>query len=233
MSSAGFLLQIERFVMAVSGKKIKIAVLLSGGGTTLQNLIDKIGAGELNAEVVVVVSSKDGVAGIERAQKHNIPAVVVPSKNFRKDGAPDWTAMSREINRQIKSFTPDLICLCGFMCFYLVPEEYTGKVMNIHPALIPAFCGRGMWGHNVHEAVIEAGVKVSGCTVHFVNDKYDAGPVILQRTCPVYPTDTPDTVAARVFIEECQAYPEAIRLFAAGRLKIEEDVVRILPHAAR
>ncbi len=215
--------------MAANSKKLRIAALLSGGGTTLQNLIDQIDVGKLNAEIVLVVSSKENVAGLERAAKHNIPAVIVPSKNYRRDGFPDWVAMSRDINRQLLAFSPDLICLCGYMCFYLVPEEFTGKVMNIHPALIPDFCGKGMWGHNVHEAVITAGVKTSGCTVHFVNDKYDAGPIILQRTCPVLPTDTPDDIAARVFKEECIAYPEAIRLFAAGRLKIDGEIVRILP----
>lgn len=210
-------------------KKLKIAALLSGGGTTLQNLIDLIDAGKLNAEVVLVISSKEGVKGLDRAAKHNIPSAVVPSKAFRKDGAPDWDAMSDEITRVLGPYAPDLICLCGFMCFYRIPAAYAGRVMNIHPALIPSFCGQGMWGHHVHEAVVNAGVKVSGCTVHFVNNQYDAGPIIVQRTCPVSDADTPDDVAARVFQEECKAYPEAIRLFAAGRLRIEGEVVRILP----
>lgn len=215
--------------MVANGKKIRIAALLSGGGTTLQNLIDLIKANKLNAEIVMVVSSKELTPGLERAIAQNIPAVAVPSKNYRKDGFPDWVAMSAEINRHLLPLKPDLICLCGFMCFYLVPEQYTNKVINIHPALIPEFCGRGMWGQYVHEAVLEAGVKKSGCTVHFVNDKYDAGPIILQRTCPVLENDTPEELAARVFKEECIAYPEAIRLFAAGRLKIKNDKVQILP----
>jgi folate-dependent phosphoribosylglycinamide formyltransferase PurN len=121
----------------------------------------------------------------------------------------------------------DLVCLAGFLSYWIIPERYTGRVINIHPALLPAFGGKGMYGHHVHEAVLERGCKVSGCTVHFLSNEYDEGPIILQRCVPVYAEDTADDLAALVFREECIAYPEAIRLFAEGRLRIEGRVVHV------
>jgi folate-dependent phosphoribosylglycinamide formyltransferase PurN len=123
----------------------------------------------------------------------------------------------------------DLICLAGWLCLLHVPERYLGRTMNIHPALLPSFGGKGMFGHHVHQSVIDHGCKVSGCTVHFLDNTYDTGPIILQRTCPVLDDDTADTLAARVFEQETIAYSEAIRLFAQGRLKIEGQRVRIMP----
>ena len=119
--------------------------------------------------------------------------------------------------------------LAGFMCLIRIPDGFLGRVMNIHPALIPAFCGKGYYGHHVHEAVLEYGAKVSGCTVHFADNVYDHGPVIVQKTVPVLDGDTPDSLAARVFGKECEAYPEAIRLFGEGRLQIEGRRCRVLP----
>ncbi len=208
-------------------EKLKIIAMLSGGGTTLQNIIDLRNAGELDVDIDLVISSKEGVKGLERAKAHGIETMVVPSKDYYRGGRPDWKAMSEKLNSIILPRKPDLICLCGFMCFYELPPELLGKVVNIHPSLIPSFCGKGMCGHFVHEAVVESGVKVSGCTVHFVTNEYDAGPIILQRACPVYDTDTPDDVAARVFVEECKAYPEALRLVAEKRLTIEGKIVRV------
>jgi phosphoribosylglycinamide formyltransferase-1 len=121
-----------------------------------------------------------------------------------------------------------LVCLAGFLQLISIPEDFQGRVMNIHPALIPAFCGKGFYGHHVHEAVLAYGVKITGCTVHFCDNQYDHGPIILQRAVPVLDDDTPDSLAARVFQQECEAYPEAIRLFAEGRLRIEGRRVRIL-----
>ncbi len=207
---------------------LRLAVLLSGGGTTLENLAEAIDRGELPASIELVVVSRADAFGLERARKRKIPAVVVASRDYRRAGAgTDWAAMSARLNEVILPVKPDLVCLAGFMCKYDLPPELRGRVMNIHPALLPAFGGQGMYGHHVHEAVVAAGVKVSGCTVHFVDQEYDAGPIILQRTCPVYDTDSPDDVAARVFKEECRAYPEAIRLFAAGRLRLEGRRVRV------
>jgi phosphoribosylglycinamide formyltransferase 1 len=121
----------------------------------------------------------------------------------------------------------ELVAMAGFLKHVLIPADFAGRVMNIHPALIPAFCGAGFYGERVHRAALEYGVKVSGCTVHFVDNHYDHGPIILQRTVPVHPDDTPQTLAARVFEQECQAYPEAIRLYAAGRLRIAGRLIVI------
>lgn len=208
-------------------KKIRVIALLSGGGTTLQNIIDLSETGALPVEVVHVIASRSDAYGLERAKKHNIPATLVASKEYRRAGRTDWDAMSARLDEIILPLNPDLICFCGFMCFYKIPASLQGKVMNVHPALIPAFCGQGMCGHAVHEAAVANGVKVSGCTVHFVTNEYDAGPIIVQRVCPVYDTDNPDTLAERVMAQERIAYPQAIRLFAEGRLTIEGNRVRI------
>lgn len=204
-------------------KKINLGVLISGSGNTLQNFIDQIEAGKLPATIQLVISSKPNVPGLERAKKYNIPTAVVPYSNYN-----DVDAFSRAITTELDKYPIDLITLAGFVHFYKIPEKYKGKVINIHPGLIPAFCGHNYYGRKVHEAVINYGAKVSGCTVHFADNVYDNGPIIIQRTVPVFDDDTPDTLAARVFKEECEAYPEAIRLFAAGRLKIEGRKVRIL-----
>jgi len=213
-------------------KTLKLVVLLSGGGTTLENIYEHIEQHNLPATVDLVISSKPEAYGVQRAINHGTEHVVVSSSDHRVQNSngksrTDWCKMSDALNALILPRKPDLICFAGFMCMYVLPDELEGKVMNIHPALIPSFCGKGMYGHHVHEAVVKSGVKVSGCTVHFVNNEYDAGPIILQRTCPVYDTDTPDDVAVRVGIEERVAYPEAIRLFAQGRLSIRDRVVEI------
>lgn len=201
--------------------------MLSGGGTTMQNILEKIDEGSLNAEIVLVISSKEGVKGLERAKARNIPSVVVESKTFRQNKVTDWAAMSAAINAHVLGAAPDLVILAGFMCLYNVPRELEGKVMNVHPALIPAFCGQGMYGEKVHQAVVKKGAKVTGCTVHFVTNEYDAGPIIVQKTCPVYDTDTAEDVQKRVFEQECKAYPEAIRLYSEGRLDIVGSIVQI------
>jgi len=210
-------------------KTIGLGVLLSGGGTTLENLVEKANAGELPAEVKVVISSRADAYGLVRARNHGIDHFVIPSKNYRPLGQPaDWVGMSAEIDKVLDGYHVDLVVLAGYMCQYVIPSRYEGKVMNIHPALIPAFCGPGLYGHKVHQAVLEYGVKVSGCTVHFADQHYDHGPIIIQRTVPVLNDDTPETLAERVFAQECIAYPEAIRLFAQGRLRVEGRRVRIL-----
>ena len=206
------------------GKTLRLGVLLSGGGTTLQNILDRIDAGDLPARVEVVIASNSQAYGLERARTRGIDTHVVRRRDFA-----DSTAFSKAIDQALEPYRPDLVLLAGFMMLYRVPEKYLGKVMNIHPALIPAFCGKGFYGHHVHEAVLEYGAKVSGCTVHFVNNQYDNGPIIVQKTVPVREDDTPDTLAARVFEKECEAYPEAIRLFAEGRLRIEGRQARVLP----
>jgi len=201
---------------------IRLAILLSGGGTTLQNLIDRIADGRLQARIVLVISNHPDAYGLVRAEKAGIPTAVVDRRecNSRE-------AFSRRIFDQVRQAKADLVCMAGFLQLLLIPKDFTGRVLNIHPALIPAFCGKGFYGHHVHEAALAYGVKVSGCTVHFADNVYDHGPIILQRTVPVLGTDTSETLAERVFKEECEAYPEAIALYAAGRLRVEGRRVHI------
>ncbi len=201
---------------------IRLAVLISGSGTTLQNFFDRIADGGLRAEVAVVVSSRADAHGLERAARAGIPTAVVP----RSDCATR-DEFGRRIFDACRQHKVDLVCLAGFLQLLPIPDDFAGRVLNVHPALIPAFCGKGYYGHRVHEAVIEYGAKVSGCTVHFADNAYDHGAIVLQRVVPVLDDDTPDALAARVFVEECAAYPEAIRLFAEGRLRIEGRRVRV------
>jgi len=203
-------------------KPIRLAVLLSAGGTTLQNLLDRIADGRLAARIVLVVSNNADAYGLVRAENAGIPAAVVDRKEF--DSREEF---SRRIFERVRQSQVDLVCLAGYLQLLSIPDDFAGRVMNIHPALIPAFCGKGFYGHHVHEAALSYGVKVSGCTVHFADKVYDHGPIILQRTVSVLDDDTPDTLAARVFEQECEAYPEAIRLFAEGRLQIEGRRVHI------
>jgi formyltetrahydrofolate-dependent phosphoribosylglycinamide formyltransferase len=202
---------------------IRLAVLLSGGGTTLQNLLDRIADGGLRAEVALVVASTADAFGLQRARRAGIAAITVGRKE-----AGSLEAFSERIFTACSDARVDLVCLGGFLHLIHVPDDFVGRVMNIHPALIPAFCGKGYYGHRVHEAVLAHGAKLSGCTVHFADNEYDHGPIILQRAVAVQDDDTPETLAARVFQEECEAYPEAIRLFGENRLRIEGRRVRIL-----
>lgn len=201
---------------------IRLAVLLSGSGRTLQNLIDQTDGGRLDARIVVVISSRPDVMGVERARDAGLPVVIVRRKDH-----PDVETFSARIVETLDAHDADLVVQAGWLCYWRLPERWIGRVMNIHPALLPKFGGKGFYGHHVHEAVLEAGETQSGCTVHFVNNEYDAGPVILQRTVPVAPDDTPDSLAERVFEQECIAYPEAIRLFAEGRLRLRDGRVEI------
>jgi formyltetrahydrofolate-dependent phosphoribosylglycinamide formyltransferase len=171
-----------------------------------------------------VVSSNAGVFGVERARRAGLPTAVVARKE-----AGTREEFSRRIFDHCRTARADLVCLAGFLQLITIPEDFALRVINIHPALIPAFCGKGYYGHHVHKAVLAYGAKVTGCTVHYADNEYDHGPIILQRPCPVLDDDTPDTLADRVYAEECEAYPEAIRLFAAGRLRVEGRRVRILP----
>ena len=208
-------------------KPLKLAVLLSGSGTTLQNMVDRIAADDLQASVELVIGSRPGLKGIERAQSAGLPNVIIERKAFT-----DVAAFSHEVFRAIDAAQVDLVCLAGWLCLLEIPPQYLGRVMNIHPALLPSFAGRGMFGHHVHDAVLAHGCKISGCTVHFLDNAYDTGPIIIQRTCPVVEGDTPDALAQRVFEQEKLAYPAAITLFAQDRLKIVGRRVEILPHPA-
>ncbi len=202
---------------------LRLVVLVSAGGTTLQNLIDEIAAGRLDARIVQVISNNADAFALVRAERAGIPTAVVSRKQ-----AGSREEFSRRIFDLCRSAQAELVCMAGFLQLVTIPEDYQLRVMNIHPALIPAFCGKGFYGHHVHEAVLEAGVKITGCTVHFADNEYDHGPIILQRAVPVLDDDTPETLAQRVFAEERIAYPEAIRLFAEKRLQVVGRRVRIL-----
>lgn len=203
---------------------IQLAVLLSGSGTTLKNLLDCIADGRLRAEVRLVLSNRPDALGLWRAEKAGVPIGVIQRRDF-----PTRQEFSRAIFDRCRQADVGLVCLAGFLQLVDIPEDFLGRVMNIHPSLIPAFCGKGFYGHHVHEGVLAQGAKVTGCTVHFADNEYDQGPIVIQRAVPVLEDDTPDTLAARVFEQECQAYPEAIRLFAEGRLRIDGPRVRVLP----
>jgi formyltetrahydrofolate-dependent phosphoribosylglycinamide formyltransferase len=201
---------------------LKIAVLISGGGTTLKNLIDTIDAGDLDVEIALVVSSSPKARGLEFAEAAGIPSAVVVRKE-----SDSREAFSNDIFGRCRSAGADLVVMGGFLKQITLPDDFGHRVLNIHPALIPAFCGKGFYGHFVHEAVLKYGVKLSGCTVHFADNEYDRGPVILQKAVPVLDDDTPDVLAARVFEAECEAYPEALRLIGSGRLSIDGRRTRI------
>jgi phosphoribosylglycinamide formyltransferase-1 len=197
---------------------LRLAVLLSGGGTTLQNLLDRqVG------QIVTVIANKPEAYGLERARKAGIPTHVV-----RRGESGDASHFSQRIVTLCEQAGAELICMAGFLQRLEIPPAWFGRVMNVHPSLLPAFGGKGFFGLRVHAAVLEAGVKITGCTVHFADNHYDQGPIIVQKAVAVAEDDTPETLQARVFAAECQAYPEAIGLFAAGRLRLEGRRVRVL-----
>jgi formyltetrahydrofolate-dependent phosphoribosylglycinamide formyltransferase len=201
---------------ATSGPgRLRIAVLLSGSGTSLENLFERIDAG-LPAEIVCVVSSKENAFGLKRAESRGIPAFAVPRRKH-----PDVAAFNDALHEILDRFDPDLVCLLGFLSPFETRGRYAGRALNVHPALIPAFCGKGFYGHHVHEAVLASGVKLTGATVHFVSDGYDEGPILLQASVPVEDDDTPESLATRVQAVERELVPEAIRLIAEGRVRIE------------
>ncbi len=209
---------------SIRQKRLRLGVLISGGGRTMINILGEIKKGRLNAEISTVISSRSAVAGVERAQNAGLSVQVIRTKDYA-----DIDAFSDAIVRELDAASVDLVVQAGWLCLWRIPSRYENRVMNIHPALLPSFGGQGMWGHHVHEAVLTAGCKVSGCTVHFCTNEYDKGPIIVQRTCPVKDSDTPDTLAARVFEQECIAYPQAIAWFAEDRLQVDGNRVKVRP----
>ena len=204
------------------GRRPRIAVLLSGTGTSLENLLERIDEGSVPGEVCVVVSSKANAPGLERARRRGIPALAVP----RKEHA-DVARFNDAVHAALDAHGPDLVLLLGFLSPFETRGRFERRALNVHPALIPSFCGKGFYGRRVHEAVLAAGAKVSGATVHFVDGEYDHGPIVLQEAVAVREDDTPDSLAARVQEVERRLVPEAVRLFAAGRLALEGRRVRI------
>jgi phosphoribosylglycinamide formyltransferase-1 len=204
---------------------IRLAVCVSGEGTTLQNLIDLIRTRRLNAQIVQVVASRPRIGAIARAEAARLP-LALANRNARTR-----TEFSNSVFEPIRHSKADLVILGGFLSLLNIPPDYKGRVMNVHPSLIPAFCGEGYYGTKVHRAVLDSGVKFTGCSVHFADETYDNGPIIIQRLVPVLDDDTVESLAARVFQEECKALPEAISLYAENRMRVEGRRVRILTQA--
>lgn len=205
----------------------RIAVLVSGGGTNLQALIDAQERGDIiNGRIAAVIASKPGVFALERARRAGIPGYVVARKDY-----PDSRAMTAALVDKLKELNIDLVVLAGFMV--ILTEEmvraYPNAILNVHPALIPSFCGEGYYGLRVHEKALEYGVKLSGATVHFVSEECDGGPIVLQRAVEVRENDTPETLQRRIMEQaEWTILPRAVSLFCQGRLKVEGRTVRIL-----
>lgn len=208
----------------MSTPPIRIAALISGGGRTLMNIADRIDDGTLKATIDLVISSSGNATGVQKSRARGFNTLVVLGKDY-----PNESAMHDAITRQLSERRIDLVCLCGYLRKFRVDEPFRGRVINIHPALLPDFGGKGMHGEHVHRAVLAAHRRESGCTVHFVHDEYDTGPVILQRKVPVLLGDDVHTLAARVFEQECIAYPQAIAFFQQGRLRDDGSFVTILP----
>jgi phosphoribosylglycinamide formyltransferase-1 len=196
----------------------RIGVLVSGGGTNLQAIIDAVKKGEIPAEVGVVISNKPGVYALERAAQNQIPTRIIDHREY--SSVPDFT---KAILNCLREFQIDLVALAGFLRIFdgLLVEAYPNRILNIHPALLPAFGGKGMYGHHVHEAVIASGAKYSGATVHLVTAETDVGPIVAQGIINVSDDDTPETLAAKVLQVEHQIYPQAIRKLIEGKLVIE------------
>ncbi len=208
-------------------RPLRIAFFLSGAGSTLENLLRHVESGDVPGEVVLVLSDRADAKGIARAKERGIPTAVVEWKTWREQGPFDAA-----IEEAVRGASPDLVAMGGFLRLWHVPPDFKGRVLNVHPSLIPSFCGKGLYGERVHRAVLDAGVKVTGCTVHFVDDQYDHGPIVAQAAVLVEDGDTPETLAHRVQEAERRLYPACIRLFAEGRLSIEGRRVRVLPAAA-
>lgn len=205
-------------------QKVRIGVLISGGGTNLQALIDNIEKGWINGEISVVISDKKGAYGIERARKHGIDAIEIDKREF-----DDKNVFMKAIINELENHHVELVVLAGFLSILSQDfiERYRNRIMNIHPSLIPAFCGKGYYGQKVHKAVLDYGAKVSGATVHFVDEGADTGPIILQEAVKVEADDTPESLAARVLIAEHRLLPQAVKLYCEGKLIIEGRKVRI------
>ena len=202
---------------------LRVAVLLSGEGTSLENLFDRIEAGSLAARVALVIASKPKAGGLERARRRGVPAVAISRRAH-----PDPVEFNDALHAELDRHEIDLVVCLGFLSPFETRGKFDGRAMNVHPALVPAFSGRGFYGRRVHEAVLASGVKLTGVTVHFIDAEYDTGPVIVQESVPVLEGDTPESLAERVQALERELVPRAISLFAQGRLAIAGRWVRVL-----
>jgi phosphoribosylglycinamide formyltransferase-1 len=202
---------------------LRVAVLLSGEGTSLENLFEQIESGALDAQIVAVISSKRNAGGLERARRHGVPALAVPRNQY-----PDSGKFNDAIHAELGRREVDLVACLGFLSPFETRGKFDGRAINVHPALIPTFCGKGFYGQRVHEAVLASGATTTGATVHFVDDEYDSGPIILQEEVAVRADDTAASLAERVQAVERRLVPKAIQLFADNQLVIEAQKVRIL-----
>ncbi len=202
---------------------LRVAVLLSGEGTSLENLFEQIESGDLPARIAVVIGSKENAGGLERARRRGVPALAVRRKRY-----PDTSEFNDGIHAELDRHDVDLVACLGFLSPFETRGKFDGRAINVHPALVPSFSGQGYYGRRIYEAVLAAGVKVTGATVHFIDAEYDRGPIILQEAVAVLDDDTAATLAERVQAVERRLVPEAIRLFARGQLAIEGRRTRIL-----
>ncbi len=200
-----------------------MAVLISGRGTTLASLLAQIADGRLDARVLTVVSSSAKAPGLEIARQAGVQSLAIQPGQFAT-----LEEFSDAVFQACRSVDPHIVAMAGFLRLVRIPRDFENRVVNIHPALIPSFCGKGLYGLKVHEEVLKYGAKITGCTVHFVDNEYDHGPIILQRAVAVEDDDTLEALAQRVFAVECEAYPEALRLIAAGCVRVEGRRVRIV-----
>ena len=205
-------------------KPLHLGILASGRGSNFEAILRAIESGRLSAEARVLISNRKSAGALDVAARHGVPAAALTRKDFDSDEAFD-----REILRLFQKHRVDFVVLAGYLRLLtpVLVREFPNRILNIHPALLPSFGGKGMYGHHVHEAVLAHGCKVSGVTVHLVNEQYDAGPIVLQRCVPVEAGDTPDTLAARVLVEEHRAFPEALQLFAEERISVEGRRVHV------
>jgi phosphoribosylglycinamide formyltransferase-1 len=206
-------------------EKLPIAVLISGTGRTLKNLIDQVQAGKLDVDIRLVVSSSERALGLQYAEQNGIPIAIVKTSEFMTK-----EEFSETVFEACRKAKVEYVAMCGYLKLLAIPDDFTNRVLNIHPSLIPSFCGENYYGRRVHDAALRRGVKVSGATVHFVDNEYDHGPILLQKTVPVYDNDTVDTLSDRVLRDaEFVAYPEALQLIAENRVEFiaERDSSRV------
>lgn len=209
---------------AITDRPVRLGILISGGGRTMLNLAERIQEGSLHAEIRMVFASQAECAGVGRARSAGLNCEPLLRRDF-----DSVAAFSDRIFERMQELQVDLVVMAGYLCLVKIPQDFEHRVLNIHPSLIPAFCGRGYHGSRVHEAAIERGVRISGCTVHFADNEYDHGPVIVQRSVKIPDATTPDELAALVFRQEQIAYPEAIEKVVSGRLQIDGQRTIMLP----
>jgi formyltetrahydrofolate-dependent phosphoribosylglycinamide formyltransferase len=199
----------------VTARPIRIGALISGGGRTVVNIARAIEGEDLPVEIGVIIAHREEVPGVARCRALGLPVRVLPKPP--NDGSNRVPPLDDAIDAALEAAGIELVCLCGYLRHFRVGTRWAGRTINIHPALLPKFGGQGMYGDHVHAAVIAAGERESGCTIHVVDEEYDRGPILLQRRCPVLPGDDAHALASRVFDEETKAYPEVLRGFATGR----------------